>query len=298
MLPNDMPAYTLNLDGHLMDLSTPRIMAIINATPDSFYTSCTTVEAAVDTAQRAVAEGADIIDLGGCSTRPGAVPVSAAEETDRLSRAADAIRNVLPDVPLSIDTYRADVARHMVKHYGACIINDISGGQLDDRMFDTVADTGVAYVLTHMRGTPKTMNSLTDYDDLMADVIDFMQQRIFVLKQRGVKDIIIDPGFGFAKTLEQNYTLLAHLDYLHVLDMPILAGLSHKSMLYRPLNIRADDAEPATTAANTLALAKGASLLRVHNVAAARQAIGIACLTRRADTNTGNASYTTPPTDA
>lgn len=258
-----------------MDLSTPRVMAIINATPDSFYTSCTSDQDIVHCAVQAAADGADIIDIGGCSTRPGADEVSAEEELRRCIHAAELIRRELPDMPLSVDTFRADVARRMVEDYGVSIINDISGGTMDEQMFQTVADTGAAYILMHMRGTPQTMQQCTDYDDLMADIIDFMQQRVYQLKQLGVHDIIIDPGFGFAKTLEQNYELLSKMHYLHELHLPLLAGLSHKSMLYRLLQTTPDQTLNATTVVNTIALMKGAHILRVHEVRPAVEAVSI-----------------------
>lgn len=263
---------TLNLRGKLLDLSLPRIMGILNVTPDSFfdgfrYTDESTI---MKQTEKMIREGADIIDVGGYSSRPGAEHISAEEEIKRSIPAVNAIRKNFPDILISIDTFRAEVAEQAVDA-GAAMINDISGGQLDAAMFATVARLNVPYILMHLRGTPQTMNSLTQYDHLLKEIIDYFHQKIFALQQLGVKDVIIDPGFGFAKTVEQNFELLKNLDSFQVLGKPILAGLSRKSMVWRTLATNPENALNGTTALNTVALMKGASLLRVHDVREAKE---------------------------
>lgn len=268
------PAY-INMHGRLLDCSKPLVMAIINVTPDSFSDAehALTEEAVLALAERHLAAGADMLDIGGYSTRPGADFVSAEEEWRRVEMAASAIRRAYPDVILSVDTFRADVAELTVKKCGVDIINDISGGQLDPEMFATVARLRVPYILTHTRGTPETMQSLTNYNDLMADLLAYFREKIAALRQLGVQDIIIDPGFGFAKTLEQNYLLLSRMHELDVLNCPVLAGISHKSMIYKPLGIRPQDTLCPTTALHMVCLQQGAAILRVHEVREARQVI-------------------------
>ena len=271
------PTYTLRLADRLLTVDRPQVMGIINATPDSFFAGSRTpgAEAIVSRVEQMMAEGVDMIDCGAYSSRPGAADVSEAEEMDRLSVALRAIRSVAPDIPVSVDTFRASVARHAVA-CGADIINDISGGELDPAMFATVAELGVPYILMHMRGTPQTMQSLCDYTDLELEITSWLADRIHRLREMGVADIIADPGFGFSKTLEQNYRLLASLPLIgRALEVPLLVGLSRKSMLTRLLSISADEAVSATTAANMLALQGGASILRVHDVRQARQAVAI-----------------------
>ena len=271
------PTYTLRLADRLLTVDRPQVMGIINATPDSFFAGSRTpgAEAIVSRVEQMMAEGVDIIDCGAYSSRPGAADVSEAEEMDRLSVALRAIRSVAPDIPVSVDTFRASVARHAVA-CGADIINDISGGELDPAMFATVAELGVPYILMHMRGTPQTMQSLCDYSNLELEITSWFADRIHRLREMGVADIIADPGFGFSKTLEQNYRLLASLSLIgRALEVPLLVGLSRKSMLTRLLSITADEAVSATTAANMLALQGGASILRVHDVRQARQAVAI-----------------------
>lgn len=216
-------------------------------------------------------EGADCIDIGACSTRPGAIPVESGEEWNRLNEAISIVREEWREAIVSVDTFRADVARKCV-NAGADIINDISGGTLDDKMFDTVAELKVPYILTHMRGTPSTMDSMSGYNDVVADVISDLAFRIRMLRERGVCDIIIDPGFGFAKDVAQNYRLLASLNEICRIGLPVLVGISRKSMIWRPLEITPDETLPGTIALNTFALLKGASMVRVHDVAAAVQA--------------------------
>ena len=230
-------------------------------------------------------DGADVLDVGACSTRPGSEQVDAQGEMARLDWALNAIRREFPDVILSVDTYRADVARRCVEEWGADIINDISAGMLDPEMFATVARLRVPYVLMHMRGTPETMSSLTDYQNVAAEVLEWMARRIDELRQMGVADIIADPGFGFAKTLEQNYELLARLEAFHVLDAPLLVGVSRKRMIYTPLQCTADEALNGTTVINTIALQQGAHFLRVHDVKAAVEAVKLTTLLRQSSMN-------------
>lgn len=274
--------YSLNLRGRLVTIDRPWVMGIINVTPDSFYSGSRVVDepTLVERVRQMIAEGADVIDLGACSTRPGSEQVDARGEMERLQWAIAVIRRVAPDVILSVDTYRAAVARRCVEEWGADIINDISGGTIDGEMFATVAKLHVPYVLMHMRGTPETMSSLTDYDNVTADVLEWMARRIDELRQLGVADVIADPGFGFAKTLNQNYELLARLNAFHALDAPLLVGVSRKRMIYTPLDCVADEALNGTTVINTIALMQGAHILRVHDVKAAAQAVKLVTMTR------------------
>ena len=277
--------YSLNLRGRLVTIDRPWVMGIINITPDSFYGgSRVNDEAAlVDRVHAMLADGADVLDVGACSTRPGSEQVDARGEMERLQWALSIIRREAPDMILSVDTYRADVANRCVEEWGADIINDISGGTIDNDMFATVARLHIPYVLMHMRGTPETMATLTDYDDVTADVLEWMARRIDVLRQMGVADVIVDPGFGFAKTLEQNYELLARLNAFHALEAPLLVGVSRKRMIYTPLGCTADEALNGTTVINTIALQQGAHILRVHDVRAAAEAVKITSLLRGND---------------
>lgn len=268
--------FSLNLRGQLREYTQPQVMAVINATPDSFYAvSRNTTAAEIERRAVAVAEqGADFIDLGAYSSRPGADDIDVAEELRRLREAMRIIRNVAPDLPVSIDTFRARVAAEAVDEMGADIINDISGGTLDKEMPATIARLKVPYIMMHMRGTPTTMQSLTDYspEGVTAGVIRELWDRVRDLTCRGVADIIIDPGFGFAKTVEQNYKLLNSLPMLaQAFRRPILAGLSRKSMIYRPLDITPAESLAGTVTLNTLAIINGAAIVRVHDVAEAVQ---------------------------
>lgn len=258
-------------------------MGIINVTPDSFYAESRVND--TDNIKRRVAtmieEGADWIDLGGYSSRPGAEDVSPQEEIDRLAAGMQAIRSVNADIPVSIDTFRAEVAETAITQLDADIINDISGGNLDDRMFDTVAKLNVPYILMHMRGTPSTMSSLDRYNDVTAEVLAELSAKIERLSLLGVKDIIVDPGFGFAKNVEQNYTLLRNLKLFNILDRPLLVGVSRKSMIYRPLDITPQQSLNGTTVINTISLLSGAAILRVHDVKEAAEAVKIINLTYR-----------------
>lgn len=263
---------TVNIRGQLHDFSRPWVMGILNVTDDSFYCGCRTTDSdeVIARIQAIRDEGADCIDIGACSTRPGSQPVDPALEWKRLKYSISAVRRVWPDAIISIDTFRASVAEKCVE-IGADIINDISGGLLDPDMAETVARLHVPYVLTHMRGTPDTMSSFTDYRDVTADVISELAFRIRDLRERGVCDIIIDPGFGFAKTAEQNYELLANLGEFVKTGLPLLVGVSRKSMIWRPLGVTPEEALPGSIALGTAALLSGANILRVHDVAATVQ---------------------------
>ena len=270
--------FTLNIRGRLVTFDRPAVMGILNVTPDSFFSgsramSAYDIERRVETM---LTQGVDIIDIGACSTRPGAEPVADDEETARLSRGMEIVRRLAPDIPVSVDTFRASVARRAVTTMGCDIVNDISGGTLDDNMAATVADLHCPYILMHMRGTPATMQTLTEYgDDVTATVISELQRQVRRFEQAGVADIIIDPGFGFAKTVDQNYAVMAGLRRFAIFGRPVLVGISRKSMITKALSIRADEALEATTALNAYALDRGADILRVHDVAAARQAVDI-----------------------
>ena len=279
--------YSMNLRGRLVEIDRPWVMGIVNVTPDSFYSGSRATDelTLVGRVRQLIAEGADVLDIGACSTRPGSQSVDAQAEMDRLQWALGIIRREAPGVILSVDTYRADVARRCVEDWGVDIINDISGGTLDDMMFKTVAQLHVPYVLMHMRGTPDTMSSLTDYDNVTADVLEWMARRIDDMRQMGVADIIADPGFGFAKTVEQNYELLARLEAFHALNAPLLVGVSRKRMIYTPLDCTADGALNGTTIVNTLALERGAHILRVHDVRAAVEAVKLVSLMRESISN-------------
>ena len=268
--------YTINVNGTLMDLATPRVMGIVNVTPDSFFAGSRTRTEA-DIARRVeqlVAEGADILDVGGYSSRPGADDVSPEEECERLHLGLGVIRRVAPEAVVSVDTFRADVARMCVEEYGAALVNDISGGELDAEMFPTVARLGVPYVLMHMQCTPQTMQDRPQYNNVLRDVFLYFARKVQQLRDLGQKDILLDPGFGFGKTLEDNYALLAHLEeFSSVFGLPVLVGVSRKSMITRLLGITPAEALNGTTVLNTLCLQKGASVLRVHDVRPAVEAV-------------------------
>ena len=265
---------TLNLNGQLVSLDQPLVMGILNVTPDSFYAdSRKEGEAAIDARiQQILAEGGDLIDLGGYSSRPDAAEVTPEEEMRRLEVALRVLNRHYPDVPVSVDTFRSAIARRCVEEFGVALINDISGGELDPMMFDTVAALHVPYILMHMRGTPKTMQQLCDYTDLLEDILRYFARKVEQLRLLGVNDIILDPGFGFSKTLEQNYTLMAHLDEFHAFDLPLLVGISRKSMIYKLLGGSPAESLNGTTVLNTFALLHGAHILRVHDVQAAVEA--------------------------
>lgn len=265
----------INVNGSLLDLSTPCVMGILNVTPDSFYAG-SRMQTEADIAARVeqiVKEGAGVIDLGAYSSRPNADPVSTQEEMERLRLGLEVIGRVCPDVVVSVDTFRADVARMSVEEYGVAIINDISAGEMDAEMFPTVARLNVPYIMMHMQGTPQNMQQCPHYDNLLKEVFEYFARKVQQLRDRGVKDIILDPGFGFGKTLEHNYELLAHLDDFRVFELPLLVGVSRKSMIYRLLDITPQEALNGTTVLNTLCLLKGADILRVHDVREAVEAV-------------------------
>ena len=249
-------------------------MGILNTTPDSFYSGSrhSSLESALAQAEQMLTDGAAILDIGGYSSRPGADEVSEAEEIQRTEEVVRQIARSFPEAIISIDTFRSEVAK-VALHVGAHIINDISGGQQDDQMYELVASWQCPYVLMHMRGTPQTMTNQTDYDDLLRDIISYFADRVSQLRLRGVHDIILDPGFGFAKDMDQNYYLLKHLSALNVLDLPILSGISRKSMIHKKLGINSQEALNGTTVLNTISLIEGASILRVHDVKEAVEAV-------------------------
>ncbi len=266
------------LQGKIIDFSSPKVMAIINVTPDSFYDGGRNMDeiSLLVIVDRAVANGATLLDVGGCSTRPDAEFPSEEVEWQRVSRALKLIRSKYPTMPISIDTFRASVAEKAVAEFGVEMINDVSGGSWDEKMLPTVARLQVPYVLTHVQGTPKTMQNQTDYRDLISDMLRYFAEKIETLRCLGFnKEIIIDPGFGFAKTTAQNFELLRNLSVFEVFNAPILAGISRKSMIYKTLNIFPNDALNGTTAANMMALMNGARILRVHDVREAIETIKI-----------------------
>ncbi len=267
----------INVNGKLLDLRVPRVMGILNLTPDSFYAGSRVQagEAVARRAEQIVQEGGDIIDVGACSSRPGAAAVSPQEERARLRAGLTAVRRAVPDAVLSVDTFRADVARMCVEEFGVAIINDISGGGLDAGMFRTVADLHVPYVLMHMKGTPQDMQRAPHYDDLQREVFLYFASRVQALRDLGAHDIILDPGFGFGKTLAHNYRLLSCLEDLRIFGLPLLAGVSRKSMVYGLLGGTPDDALNGTTALHTICLLKGVNILRVHDVRAAVEAVRV-----------------------
>ena len=257
-----------------MDLSTPKVMGVLNITPDSFFSESriNTYGSAIDKAKQMVRDGADILDIGGYSTRPGADDISVNEELDRVLPIIEGIKKELPESVLSIDTFRSEVAYRAVQS-GASIINDVSGGNLDAKMFETVAGLRVPYILMHMRGTPQNMKGLNTYDHLLIDVSKELEVKKQELLELGVADIIVDPGFGFAKNIAQNYEILRNLDYFKRLNLPILAGISRKSMIYKTLKSIPEESLNGTTALNMAALINGASILRVHDVKEALETV-------------------------
>ncbi len=266
---------TINIKGQLYDFRTPLIMGILNVTPDSFFSisRMQSEDAILRQVTKMMDEGADIIDVGGYSSRPGAEDVTSEEEYSRIALALNIIRKNYPGAIISIDTFRASVAQRAVEEFEADIINDISGGDLDANMWTTIAQLQIPYVIMHMRGTPQTMQSITKYDDIVADIIKSLAFKVAELHKLGVNDVIIDPGFGFAKTLDDNYALLAELKELKRIDVPMLVGISRKSMIYKVLSCTPDDALNGTTVLNTIALLGGADILRVHDVKEAKEAV-------------------------
>ena len=265
----------INVNGRLMDLSQPRVMGILNVTPDSFFAESRkqTDEAVKAQVERMLAEGADMIDIGAYSSRSNAEHVSAEEEMARLRRGLTALRRAAPEAVVSVDTFRADVARMCVEEYGVAIINDIAAGEMDPEMFATVAQLGVPYVMMHMQGTPQNMQLNPHYDNLMKEVMTYFAEKVDRLRQMGAKDLILDPGFGFGKTLDHNYELLSHMEEFAEFGLPLLVGISRKSMIYRLLDITPQESLNGTTVLNTIALLKGAHILRVHDVKPAVEAV-------------------------
>ena len=266
----------INCKGHLIDLSTPRIMGILNVTPDSFYDGgkFRSDTAMLKQVEKMLSEGATFIDIGAYSSRPNADHISEDEELSRSIPVIELLIKEFPDILLSVDTFRSRIASEGIRA-GASLINDISGGDIDQDMFETIGRLQVPYILMHMVGTPQNMQQHVNYDDLVKDMIHYFSKKIFKLRQLGVNDLIIDPGFGFSKTLDQNYELLQKMELFSTLRLPILAGLSRKSMLYKLLETNASNALNATTVANSIALSKGAGILRVHDVKEARETIMI-----------------------
>lgn len=261
-------SYTINVRGSLLDLGEPQVMGILNVTPDSFYDgsrkqSETEIRSRVE---QILAEGGSMIDIGAYSSRPGAADVTPKEEMERLRYGMKILREIAPNVPVSVDTFRADVAKMSIDELGVDIINDISGGELDKNMFKIVAELKVPYILMHMKGTPQTMQQAPHYDNLMKEILLYFAEKVQQLRDLGQKDIILDPGFGFAKTLEHNYELMNHLEELKIFELPILSGVSRKSMIYKLLGGTPRDALNGTSVLNTISLMKGASILRVHDV--------------------------------
>ena len=286
---------TLNIKGNLLHLDTPQVMGILNVTPDSFYAGSRkqTEEEIAMRAESILNEGGTIIDIGGYSSRPDAAEVSEEEEMARLEMALRIITRNYPDAILSVDTFRSAIARRCVEEFGVAIINDISGGELDTDMFPTIAKLKVPYIMMHMRGTPQTMQQFTNYTHLTADILQWFAERVEKLYQMGANDIIIDPGFGFSKTLEQNYELMWHLSDFRLLELPLLVGISRKSMIYKLLGGTPSDSLNGTIALNTFALLNGADILRVHDVRAAVETVKIVGQLRKATTSPLSAPLST-----
>ncbi|HEX2968558.1 MAG TPA: dihydropteroate synthase [Bacteroidales bacterium] len=278
------PRY-INAAGRLIDLSVPKVMGILNVTPDSFYSGSrhSTDEDIINTAVKMVQEGADIIDVGGYSSRPGAGDVSKEDEGRRVFRAIKLILKEIPGAIISVDTFRAEVAAEAIEGCGAHIINDISGSEADEKMFELVTRLNVPYILMHMRGTPATMKDFSDYDDIVADLLKWFGTKIYDLRAAGVKDIILDPGFGFAKTIDQNFEILRRLKEFSVAELPLLAGLSRKSSVWKTLGISPDEALNGTTALNAVALMNGADIIRVHDVKEAVECVKLAMKLRKTE---------------
>jgi dihydropteroate synthase len=270
----EKPRY-INAGGKLLDLDTPKVMGIINITPDSFFEGSRyiTDKDIIKAATRMIEEGADILDVGGYSSRPGAGDISQEEERKRVLIAIKLIRRELPEAIISVDTFRADVAREAIIECGANMINDISGGEADKEMFAVVSKLNVPYIMMHMKGVPRNMQHNPVYDDVVADILKWFGERIYRLQSAGVKDIIIDPGFGFGKTVEHNFELLQRLGDFSIARLPVLIGVSRKSMIWKTLGVTADEALNGTTVLNAIALANGADILRVHDVKEAVQTV-------------------------
>jgi dihydropteroate synthase len=257
----------INCKGQLIDLSIPKVMGILNVTPNSFFDGgkYKNEEAILSQAEKMLSEGATFIDIGAYSSKPSAEFVSEQEEIDRIVPAIKLILKHFPEALLSIDTFRAEVAKASIEN-GAAIINDIAAGELDDKMFDVIADYNVPYIMMHMRGNPQTMQSLTEYEDIVKEMLFYFSEKVKRARSLGINDLILDPGFGFAKTTDQNYEVLQKMELFNLLELPVLAGVSRKSMIYKTLGNTAQEALNGTTVINTIALTKGAKILRVHDV--------------------------------
>lgn len=268
------PKSTLNCKGRLIQLEPAAVMGILNVTPDSFYADSrlTSVQQVIDRAGVMIDEGANILDIGGYSSRPGAEEISVNEELDRVLHMVSSLHQSFPEIPISIDTFRSQVAMEAIQQ-GASMVNDISGGQLDPGMWQVVRSLQVPYVLMHMRGTPRTMQSMTDYQDVAVEILDWLIDKVGQLRQTGIHDILVDPGFGFGKTAQQNFQLLHQLHTLSILGLPVMVGISRKSMIWKTLGTDPADALQGTTALHLIALQQGAKILRVHDVKPARQTI-------------------------
>ena len=264
------------VNGQIIDTSQPKVMAIINITPDSFFENsrALNVDSILKSVKCAIENGADILDIGGYSTRPGAEAITEEEEIERVRFALNIVRSNFPNIPLSIDTFRGNVARMAVKEFGVGMINDVSGFEWDENMLDAIVELQVPYILMHSKGDPQTMQSMTKYDDFLSDILQYFAKKIAILREKGFnKEIIIDPGFGFAKTIEQNYTLLRELSVFECFRAPILVGVSRKSMIYKALDCDATEALNGTTVLNSFAIERGTNILRVHDVREAAECI-------------------------
>lgn len=272
-----MNQFSLNLNGKLYELSSPKVMGILNVTPDSFYAGSRkqTEEDIKSRCREIIEEGGDIIDIGAYSSRPDAEHISAEEEKRRLRTGLEILRNEYPEAIVSVDTFRADVAEMCVKEYNVNIINDISAGEMDKEMFNTVARLQVPYIMMHMKGTPQDMQKSPQYTSLMKEIFMYFSEKVYKLHEMGVNDLILDPGFGFGKTLAHNYELMNHLEEFSLFNLPVLVGISRKSMIYKLLGNMPSEALNGTTALNTIALLKGANILRVHDVKEAVETVRI-----------------------
>lgn len=270
----DKPKY-INAGGKLIDLTIPKVMGIINITPDSFYyeSRVTGDKEILETAAKMIEDGADILDVGGYSSRPSAEDIPVEEEGRRVLNAVKLIRKELPEAVVSVDTFRAEIAKEAVSVYGAHIINDISGGGADEKMFEVVRQLSVPYIMMHMKGNPRNMQENPEYDDVVADILKWAGSRIVKLQNAGVKDIIIDPGFGFGKTIKHNFEMLERLGDFAIAGLPVLVGISRKSMIWKSLSVTPSDALNGTSVLHAVALLKGADILRVHDVKEAVQAV-------------------------
>lgn len=268
---------TINIKGELLELSQPIVMGILNITPDSFFAESRKQgeQEIITRVAEILTQGGKIVDIGAQSTRPSSTLLSSKEEIERLKPALNIINKEFPDAILSVDTFYSDVARFCIEEHGVDIINDISGGEMDKNMFDTVASLNVPYILMHMRGTPQTMSKLIDYDNLIQDIFYYFSKKIAELHLKGVNDIIIDPGFGFSKTIDQNYELMASLKGFSIFELPLLVGISRKKMIYNLIDSTAEESLNGTSILNTFALQNGADILRVHDVKEAVEAVRI-----------------------